>query len=54
MKFEILKASDLYYTEDIIINSLEDLQALYEQYGREALIIDFDLHEITIYDDYME
>ena len=54
MKFEILKASDLYYSEEITINTLADLQALYSRYGREALIVDFDLQEITIYDDYME
>lgn len=54
MKFEISKASDIFYSANVIINTLEDLQTLYNQYGREALIVDFDLLEITIYDDYME
>jgi hypothetical protein len=38
----------------ININSLEDLQRLYEKFGK-RLIISFGEHKIiTIYDDYME
>ena len=53
MKFELRKASNYRFVESIVINTLEDLKGLEEEYKNE-LIVNFEDRRITIYDDYME
>lgn len=36
------------------IFTIDDLRELYDRYGRNAVIVDFDEMTITIYDDYLE
>lgn len=40
--------------EHIDISTIDDLRELYNRYGRNAVIVDFDEMTITIYDDYLE
>lgn len=56
MKFQVEIASDWNWDEKehtIIINSLEELEALQEKYDHQ-LIIDFKKKFILVYDDYIE
>ncbi len=55
MEWNISFASDMWMKKprEIIINTLEDLQALAEKY-KERLIVDFAEHEIIVYDYYVE
>lgn len=53
MKFRLNKASNWRQNKEIEVVSLEDLQKIQEQYGRE-LIIDFSDKTIVIYDSYIE
>ena len=52
MQYTLRKASDYQNATTIEIETLQDLQALQEQYGHE-LIVDFDEKDIVIYDDYL-
>jgi hypothetical protein len=69
MKFEIKRASDGLVPdtiETVDISSIDELQAIAEKYkginpknsnswtGKHTLIVDFESHIITIYDDYVE
>lgn len=40
--------------EYIDISTIDELRELYDRYGRNAVIVDFDEMTITIYDDYLE
>lgn len=53
MKFTLKKASVYRYSEEITINTLEDLEAIQKRAGYE-LIVNFEERTIWIYDDYME
>ena len=54
MTFELYKASDWSFTENIEINTLEDLKKLAKKYDSK-LIVDFRSEpSIIIYDDYIE
>lgn len=53
MKFTLRFASDWDYEKEIIIHSLEDLEALQTRYGY-ALVVNFVSKEIMVYDDYIE
>lgn len=55
MKWSMSFASDVWNAkpQKITINTLKDLQALAEKY-KQRLIIDFEEHEITVYDYYVE
>lgn len=57
MKFTVQRASDYWddnKTEQVTINTIEELQKLNEEYGNHGIIIYFDKSKIWIYDDYME
>lgn len=69
MKFDIQRASDGFIPdaiETVDISSIDELQAIAEKYkgvnpknsnswtGKHTLIVDFESHIITIYDDYVE
>ena len=53
MNWTLQFASNLLKTETVRIETLKDLEALYEKYGS-ALIVDFEDHCVTVYDGYME
>lgn len=50
--YTVYKASDE-CLGDMVINSIDDLKKISKQHNA-RLIIDFDDHEIIIYDDYVE
>lgn len=57
MTFTITKASTRDYDKNhatIDIESINDLRELYDHYGKNDIIIDFDEMTITIYDDDIE
>lgn len=54
MEFHVNKASILGKGELIRINTLEDLEGLYNDYGKHEIIIDFGTKSITIYNEYIE
>ena len=69
MKFDIQRASDGLFAdpiETVDINSIEDIKFIAKKYegvnpnntngwtGKHTLIIDFESHIITVYDDYIE
>lgn len=69
MKFQIRRASDGFCPdtiETVDISSIDELQSIAEKYkrvnpknsnswtGKHTLIVDFESHIITIYDDYVE
>jgi hypothetical protein len=54
MKFTLCRASTWREKGEVEINTIEDLQKLDEEYGKQSLIIDFDSRDIIIYDDYVE
>lgn len=53
MDYELRFASNVYKTETVHIDTIEDLKALYNKYDA-RLIIDFDDHYILVYDYYIE
>ena len=53
MEFRLRKTSNPFESKTVTINSLEDLENLWEEYGREDIIINF-CGTIEIYDDYRE
>lgn len=55
MKFTVQRASDWdNKTEQVTINTIEELRKLDEEYGNHGIIIRFDRNKIWIYDYYME
>ena len=59
MEFKLLLASKLYTLhyecEKIVkVDSLNDLEKIYNEYHKNELIIDFEAMKITIYDYYLE
>lgn len=59
MKFELVKASDWDFKEEVEINSLEDLNLLVDKYACPIVYTPFlklftKMPQITIYDDYLE
>lgn len=54
MTFTITKASTCKYDETIDVETINDLRELYDRYGRNEIIINFDEMTITIYDDDIE
>lgn len=55
MEFTVCRASDwMDKGEQIIINTIEELQELDKRYGDNGIIIYFGKKQIWIYDDYME
>jgi len=55
MTFTIEFASHRTATPEYVdIETIDDLRELYDRYGRNAVIVDFEDMTITIYDDYME
>lgn len=69
MEFQIQRASDCFIPdaiETVDISSIDELQSIAEKYkgvnpknsnswiGKHTLIVDFESHIITIYDDYVE
>lgn len=55
MTFTIEFASHHAATPEYVdIETIDDLRELYDRYGRNAVIVDFEDMTITIYDDYME
>lgn len=55
MEFYLGKASDYFGIKEIIrINRIEDLERIYNDYGKHKLIIDFGSKNIIIYDDHVE
>lgn len=53
MDWTLQFASNWRKTETVQIEALKDLEALYEKYGTE-LIVNFEDHNVIIYDDYVE
>lgn len=62
MKFILYKASDDDFRKEFIINTIDDLKAIYEEY-RANLVINFDGTDyvndcdcptLIVYDDYLE
>lgn len=53
MEFRLTKASDLFFETYVTIDTLKDLQELYDKFDAN-LIIDFEDKTIRIYDDYIE
>lgn len=69
MKFQIQRASDGFIPdaiETVDVSSIDELQSIVDKYkgvnpknsnswtGKHTLIVDFERHIITIYDDYVE
>ena len=57
MKFILRKASSCEFEKEIEIKTIEDLEEISREYGKETLLIDFfnvDIKRITIYDDWIE
>jgi hypothetical protein len=59
MEFKLLLASKLYtlhyeYEKIVKVDSLNDLEKIYNEYHKNELIIDFETMKITIYDYYLE
>lgn len=53
MTFKLYWANTGETTGEVIINTIQDLQELYKNYGS-SLIVDFMEMEIWIYNDYIE
>lgn len=53
MDWKLEFASNWRKTETVRIETLKDLEALYEKYGTE-LIVNFEDHRVIIYDGYVE
>lgn len=54
MEFCVYRASDWDEGKKIRIDTLEDLERIYKDYGKYELIIDFDGKGIMIYNEYIE
>lgn len=55
MQFTVFRASEGYFNaRQIEVKSIQDLEQLYRQYGKNELIIDFSSRTIRIYDSYLE
>lgn len=54
MTFTIRKASDYKFSSTIDIETLDQLRELYDYYGKNEVIVNFDEMTIIIYDDYLE
>lgn len=54
MEFKLYSAHEGNLNENIIINTIEELQELDRRYGDNGIIIYFDIKQIWIYNDYVE